>query len=441
MSLRIGIIHYCIGLTDGVSLEIHNRKTILEKLGHTVKLISGPCQTGSDYVLEEFSTETGLAEKVHFNKNGSSKYKCESDLQKDFRILVDSIKLKLTRILENESFDLLLVHNIFSLGRYPAECVALLQTLDLFRIPVIATHHDFYWGRTELKNRNEKFILDIYEDYHLPKRSYINHVVINSINKRELLEKRGITAEIMHDSFDFEQPRWKTDKYSNGLKKYLGIDQDTFVVLQATRIVPRKGIEMAIDYVSILQKHLDKNVLFVLPNYVDSMEADARNYAKKLKRKAKKLNVDIKLIGNRVNHQRRMENGNRIYSLWDAYALADLVTYPSLIEGWGNQFLEAIFAKKPILVFEYPVFRTDIKPQGYKIISLGNKIDGHDEEGLIKLKPIRFNKAVKETLKLLGNDQLVNKVTSENFKIAKRNHSFKILEKHLVNNMKSFKLL
>lgn len=32
------------------------------------------------------------------------------------------------------------------------------------------------------------------------------------------------------------------------------------------------------------------------------------------------------------------------------------MTYPSLREGWGNQFIEAVFAKLPVVLLEYPVW-------------------------------------------------------------------------------------
>ena len=37
------------------------------------------------------------------------------------------------------------------------------------------------------------------------------------------------------------------------------------------------------------------------------------------------------------------EDGRKIYTLWDIYPQADLITYPSVYEGFGNAFLEAIY--------------------------------------------------------------------------------------------------
>ena len=45
---------------------------------------------------------------------------------------------------------------------------------------------------------------------------------------------------------------------------------------------------------------------------------------------------------------------------------SDFVTYPSLWEGWGNQLLEALRARLPLMLFEYPVYQADIKSKGLR---------------------------------------------------------------------------
>jgi len=67
------------------------------------------------------------------------------------------------------------------------------------------------------------------------------------------------------------------------------------------------------------------------------------------------LKVRIAWIQNLVGSQEEKIKGLKKYSLWDCYAYSSVVLYPSLWEGFGNQFLEAVFAKKPIVSYEYPV--------------------------------------------------------------------------------------
>ena len=74
---NIGIVHYRIGRTDGVSLEIEKRKQILQRLGHTVKLISGPIQCGADFVIDELEFDS---DEVKTIKENSFKYFGKSTL-------------------------------------------------------------------------------------------------------------------------------------------------------------------------------------------------------------------------------------------------------------------------------------------------------------------------------------------------------------------------
>ncbi len=56
--------------------------------------------------------------------------------------------------------------------------------------------------------------------------------------------------------------------------------------------------------------------------------------------------------------------------LGDAYAAADLVAYPSRIEGFGNALLEAFFYRCPVLVNRYEIYVRDIAPTGVECIEI-----------------------------------------------------------------------
>ncbi|MGH2488125.1 MAG: glycosyltransferase, partial [Candidatus Limnocylindria bacterium] len=62
------------------------------------------------------------------------------------------------------------------------------------------------------------------------------------------------------------------------------------------------------------------------------------------------------------------------HSLHDAYLAADLVSYPSLYEGFGNALLEAVYYGKPVLVNRYPVYDADIRPLGFRFVELQGAI-------------------------------------------------------------------
>ncbi len=81
--------------------------------------------------------------------------------------------------------------------------------------------------------------------------------------------------------------------------------------------------------------------------------------------------VDLRLLAHKFNDERIvLADGQKQYSLQDAYAHADFVTYPSLYEGFGNALIEAFYFRKPVLVNRYSIFVTDIEPKRFQVVSM-----------------------------------------------------------------------
>jgi len=155
-----------------------------------------------------------------------------------------------------------------------------------------------------------------------------------------------------------------------------------------------------------------------------------------LKRKINQAGVEARFIAERIRSQREARNGECFYSLWDCYAFADLVTYPSLFEGWGNQFLEAIRAKLPVVVFEYPVYRADIKEKGFDVISLGNEVEGPDESGLVFVSEAMVRRATEKAVEVLTDSSARQAMVNRNFDLGREHYSLEKLEKRLNNIIK-----
>ena len=97
----------------------------------------------------------------------------------------------------------------------------------------------------------------------------------------------------------------------------------------------------------------------------------------------------------------------------------------------GNQFLEAINAKLPIVIFDYEVFKRDIKPHGFKVISLGDKLKGKDVQGLCKIDPSIIKRATKEVIKVLTDLPYRKKMVEHNFRLGERLYSMQALIEYL----------
>jgi len=446
-SKNIGIFHFQVGGTDGVSLEIEKWKLILEELGHTVYLIGGDLGTADGILVREMYHH--LPESKRLNQNtfsGLSDFDPEGyreELERMTTALVDRFRT----VIQEYDINLILVENIWCVAANPAVAPALEIIRQEFGIPAVAHNHDFYWERREGFSLTCAGAVELADKYLPPHDPEIKHAVINSLAQEALLERKGVSSVVVPNVFDFRTPAWEVDDYNRDLRSEVGLDENDLVLLQATRIVSRKGIELAIDFAKALSKTEHRSILqerglydgrkfteedrivLVLAGY--ARDDATGTYKDKLISKAKNGDVDLLFIEDRVDAERGTQEDQKIYSLWDSYTAADLVTYPSLWEGWGNQFLEAVKAKLPMLIFEYPVYIQDIKNSGIDVISLGGQVRDFDEEGLARVEDQIIADAAVMALELLTDPEKRQKVVDHNYQVARERFSLDVLRKHL----------
>jgi glycosyltransferase involved in cell wall biosynthesis len=259
---------------------------------------------------------------------------------------------------------------------------------------------------------------------------------------------------VVPNVFDFDQPQWKRDEFNADFKQAMGLEVDDIVFMQATRVMSRKGIELAIDVVGEIGKAENRKKLEAQPLYdgrsftfknkivllcVGHVEefGSAADYTSRLQKRAEAQGVDLRFVGTSIDHSRASTATGKRYSLWDSYCFADIVTYPSWWEGWGNQFIEAIFAKLPVVIYEYPVFVSDLKNDGFKVVSLGDSLSSRDDLDLVTVERRTIEKAAEEAIALLQNSDLRKSYTETNFAIAKEKYSYvaltNIIQKLLEN--------
>ena len=286
--------------------------------------------------------------------------------------------------------------------------LALTEIIAETQIPTISHNHDFYWER-------DRFSINAVNDYlrmAFPPNLYnIQHVVINSNAQEQLALRTGISSTIIPNVLDFENPPDMDVEGARVFRESIGLEPDDRMILQPTRIIQRKGIEHAIELVKKLNDPRNKLVV--------SHEAgdEGFEYVEWLKEYACEHGVNLRLITTKIaDPWGNNGNGKAKYSLWDVYPFADFITYPSLYEGFGNAFLEAIYFKKPLLVNRYATFVRDIEPQGFDLIAMNGFLS---------------RKIVQSVIEILESAEKKNKMTNYNYDVAARHYSYSILRTRL----------
>jgi glycosyltransferase involved in cell wall biosynthesis len=250
-----------------------------------------------------------------------------------------------------------------------------------------------------------------------PRLPTIKHVVINSLAANQIARRKGVGSAVIPNVMDFDHPPAPPDEYTVSLRADLGIAPDEYFFLQPTRVVRRKGIEHAIELV----KRLGDKARLVI-SHESGDEGD--DYQEHVRTLAELFGVPVIFSSDIIDVNRGLTaDGRKIYSLEDIYPYCDMVTYPSIMEGFGNAFLEAVYFRKPLVVNNYTIFSTDIYPKGFKCIQF---------EGFITEDTVR------QARNVLKDPDLARNMTEQNYNLAKKFFSYRALEQHLEALLVSF---
>ena len=404
---NVGIISTRIAGTDGVSLEI-------EKWAHVLAVLGLTCFSVAR-ALARSNEQSYFCAEAHFTHPAIKAVYLECfdrevrrrDITDELHSLKNDLKDHLYAFVERFELGLIVVENALTIPLNIPLGVAITEFIAETGIPTIAHHHDFYWERDRFTNNAVGDYLNLAFPPNLPS---IYHVVINSHASAQLSLRTGISAVVSPNVMDFDFPPAPPDEYAADVRQALGLADDELLVLQPTRVVQRKGIEHAIELVS----RLGMKAKLVISH---ASGDEGYDYEMRLREYSQMMGVETLFVANIINeHRGRTKGGRKIYTLEDIYPHADLVTYPSTFEGFGNAFLEAIYFRKPIVVNNYSIYHKDIKPKGFQVI----EIDGYVTE-----------EAVQKTRWVLTDARLRKHMVETNYKLGQQFFSFAVLQRQL----------
>jgi glycosyltransferase involved in cell wall biosynthesis len=412
---NIGFVATRFAGTDGVSLEAAKWAEVLTQAGHRCFWFAGE--------LDKPVASSMLEPEAHFQTERNQAitqavfgHKARPPAITDaIHELRHHLRGRLHEFIRHFRLDMLIVQNALTIPMQIPLGLALSEVIAETLIPTIAHHHDFYWERV-------RFAVNSVGDYlrmaFPPRLNNIEHVVINSTAQEELAHRKGLSSVIIPNVLDFAHPPNGHLTADSRLRAGIGLGDGDIMILQPTRVVQRKGIEHAIELVKELG---DPRCKLVISHAAGD---EGLEYAEWLKEDARKMGVDLRCLEAPPRTSGAPEHEVfRHLSLWDIYPHADFITYPSLYEGFGNAFLEAVYFKKPLLINRYAIFVKDIEPQGFDLVVM---------DGYLTRRNVR---AVREILDAPDRRQ---QMVTHNYRIAARHYSYGILRERLGSLMLNF---
>jgi len=408
MSLNIGFVSTRFSGTDGVSLESAKWAEILWESKHVSHWYAGELDRNPGFSMLVPEAYFGHPENEWISERIWGRMKRDPEVSQRIHKLATYLKSTLYEFVERFSIDILIAENTLTIPMHLPLGVALTEFLAETQMPCIAHHHDFSWERIRFSINAVTDYLDFAFPPRLPN---IIHTVINQAAQEQVCWRRGVSSILTPNVIDYKNPPPPMDDYALDVRENLGLAPDDIFILQPTRIVPRKGIEHAIKLVEMLD---DPRCKLVISHAAGD---EGFEYVNMLHELAHESNVDLRIVADRVDDLRgTTPSGEKIYTLWDLYPHADLVTYPSLYEGFGNALLEAIYFKKPVVINRYDIFARDIEPKGFHFPMM---------EGYVR------RSLVAKVREILDNQDLRESQCDHNYKTAQKFFSYEVLRRKL----------
>ncbi len=373
-------------------------------MGHNVFIIAGQFENkkinpDKETLVPEmsfFSPESywGQKKAFHFPEINTG------DLIEHIHFYGEIISKKIVAWAKERKLDILISENASALPAHLELGLGIKKAVVALGLPTITHDHDFAWERGERYVSPHKAINEFVEEHFPLRLPNVIHAAINLHGKDTIKEKYNRQSIVMPNVMDFSESFGKKNEINQHLYRDLCLAPDSVLLFQVTRIVRRKGIEVAINLIDKLQ---DQRVKLIISG--SAADDEGSLYYNELIEQIHQLKLgrQVQFASYIISNKGHKDTDtSKQYSLSDAYANAVATTYFSTYEGFGNAFVESILAKTPIFVNNYkPVYWPDIGSKGFKTVML-------EDNNLT-------DNAVKEMHEIIFNPALNKEVGEYNF--------------------------
>ena len=443
-------VHFKLFGTDGVSLQSQELTRALRKRGWQVHSCGSDVPDGAQGLrLQELSYQSpdalALRRRIFQPDSGRDGRANERELLHEVAERARVIGQRVGEYVDAHGIRVLHVRNITSLPyNLPATLAFYQMVEERPDLHFVLQHHDLYWEGPNAATFVTPYpaIAELITRTACPNRPNTTHVLINPIAARALRERRGIEGVVIPDGFDFDREVTVIDAavFRSRLEVLTGnqtpVGPDDLVVAMPARVAINKAIELAIQFTAGLDSRrveLENSaeglgahrrrltgagkIVLLLPQGEDLDEN--RAYFDRLVAYAAHLDVTLAYGGKVVVPDRRFRPGDREhYPFYSTYQAIDLVCYPPEHEGFGNQAIEAVWAKLPLAVLEYPVFAAFVRDHLPHYVSLGGVVGlGRLDEfgGLHLLREDVLQPALDAAIRVLKDHELEWRWVEENW--------------------------
>lgn len=414
--LKVGILHSLIGKNDGVSIVIDQSiKTMVKKmeipLGN-IFYLAGHSPPRMNTTLDDvFWHRSEMNRYILSNYSGRAPKGFDKQIMEAAQYAKDII----AKFVEENELDLFIVHNschpsnfIFAVavGMYFEE-----RRKEGLMLPrYLVWWHDSHFERKRFEKANA--VIKKYLKY-IPGPDVDGIVFINSVQPEfgqkylESLKRKDTKTYferktcVIPNTCDLPW-NWETaldhnmplhppeDQYNKTFYREIGLldalekegfeEKDAVILLQHTRVVERKRIDVAVDYAVAIHKRyakdgIKKPVVLLISGHSgdehDSYRAYVEDYfAKKTKGAQLKKHLFLVFGESMILPNREVLVNKKYYAFADIPGIVaksgGMGTYFSEVEGYGNNLLEMMALGLPVVLNKYSIYKSDLEPLGFE---------------------------------------------------------------------------
>jgi len=348
--MNIALLHYSSPpVVGGVEEILRQQALLFSRNFNNVKIFAGDGGQFVRHIPVEINPLLGSQEKT-VEKSVKMFLQGEKRL---FYSVKDKIRAYLLKNLE--PFDILIAHNVLAMRYNLPLTYAIHEIAEENDIKIVSWNHDCLFFYDDLAKNFTHNIYKILRKYN----EKITYVVISESRKVEFEKLYGKEdcVTVIPNGID-PKSFYELDNSSIKIIDELNLLQSDFIMVQPSRLHPRKNIEFSIKVTAeLLKKGLD--AMLIVTGAFDPHEMGTRRYYNKLK----KMIGDLKLENNAIIlAEYQLNSGEVINSsrlnIRDLYLISDILFLPSFQEGFGIPLLEAGMIKLPVVCSDIPPFRS-----------------------------------------------------------------------------------